>query len=318
MRRLSSLQRQVQDWQALADEVQTLDELAELAAAEDDAATRAEVHSEAVRLDRQLTAAEFDLAMAGPYDGHDALVTISAGAGGVDAQDWAAMLLRMYLRWCEGRRWKTEVVDVTEGEEAGIKSATVQVRGDSAYGYLKGEKGAHRLVRLSPFDSAHRRHTAFANVEVVPVVDDSLEVTINDDDVRMDVYRSSGAGGQNVQKNSTAVRLTHLPTGIVVTCQNERSQLQNKETAMAILRGRLLERLLKEREEEAARIRGEYRSADFGNGIRSYVLAPYTMVNDKRTGWESSNVEAVLNGDLDGLVEAYLQWQLDQTPVGTP
>ncbi|MCC6628031.1 MAG: peptide chain release factor 2, partial [Chloroflexi bacterium] len=238
MRRLSALQRQVQDWQALADEVQTLDELAELAAAEDDAATRAEVHVEAVRLDRQLTAAEFDLAMAGPYDGHDALVTISAGAGGVDAQDWAAMLLRMYLRWCESRRWKTEVVDVTEGEEAGIKSATVQVRGDSAYGYLKGEKGAHRLVRLSPFDSAHRRHTAFANVEVVPVVDDSLEVTINDDDVRMDVYRSSGAGGQNVQKNSTAVRLTHLPTGIVVTCQNERSQLQNKETAMAILRGR--------------------------------------------------------------------------------
>jgi peptide chain release factor 2 len=217
----------------------------------------------------------------------------------------------MYLRWFERRRWKAEVVDLTEGEEAGIKSATVQVRGDTAYGYLKGEKGAHRLVRLSPFDSAHRRHTAFANVEVLPVVEDAVEVTISEDDIRMDVYRSSGAGGQNVQKNSTAVRLTHLPTGIVVTCQNERSQLQNKETAMAILRGRLLERLLKQREEEEARIRGEYRSADFGNGIRSYVLAPYTMVNDKRSGWESSGVEAVLNGELDPLVEAYLQWQLD-------
>jgi peptide chain release factor 2 len=312
MRRLSLLTQQVQQWEALADELATLHELHELAVAEADAETLGEVQAEASRLDRQLAATEFELMMAGPYDANDALVTISAGAGGVDAQDWADMLQRMYLRWFERRRWKAEVVDLSEGEEAGIKSVTIQVRADNAYGYLKGEKGVHRLVRLSPFDSAHRRHTAFAGVEVLPVVEDAPEVSINEEDLRVDTYRASGAGGQHVNKTSSAVRITHLPTGIVVTCQNERSQLQNRETAMTILRARLLERQLKQREEEESRLRGEFRAAEFGNQIRSYVLHPYTMVKDLRTDWQTSNVEAVLNGELDDLVEAYLHWQVDQ------
>jgi peptide chain release factor 2 len=312
MRRLSQLTQQVGQWEALAGEIETLLELHELAVAEGDADTLAEVQREATRLDRQLAATEFELMMAGPYDANDALVTISAGAGGVDAQDWADMLQRMYLRWFERRRWKAEIVDLSEGEEAGIKSVTIQVRADYGYGYLKGEKGVHRLVRLSPFDSAHRRHTAFAGVDVLPVVEDAPEVTINDEDIRVDTYRASGAGGQHVNKTSSAVRITHLPTGIVVTCQNERSQLQNRETAMTILRARLLERQLKQREEEEARLRGEFRAAEFGNQIRSYVLHPYTMVKDLRTEWQTSNVEAVLNGELDELVEAYLHWQVDQ------
>jgi peptide chain release factor 2 len=312
MRQLNLLTQQVNHWQALDEEVATLQELQALAEAEGDTATLDDVRREVTRLARQLQADEFELSMSGPYDSNGALVTISAGAGGVDAQDWADMLQRMYLRWFETRRWKAEVVDLSEGEEAGIKSATLQVQAPYAYGYLKGEKGVHRLVRLSPFDSAHRRHTAFANVEVLPVVDDAVEVTINEDDLRVDTYRSSGAGGQHVNKTSSAVRITHLPTGIVVTCQNERSQIQNRESAMTILRARLLERLLKQREDEAARLRGEYRSAEFGNQIRSYVLHPYTMVKDLRTEWQTSNVEAVLNGELDGLVESYGQWQLDQ------
>lgn len=314
MRRLSLLKQQVNQWTKLADEVGTLQELFELARLEHDSATLAEVDQEARRLDRGLATTEFELLMSGPYDDHEALITITSGAGGVDAQDWAAMLMRLFLRWSETRRWRSEILDVTDGEEAGIKSATLQVCGDYAYGYLKGEKGAHRLVRLSPFDSAHRRHTAFANVEVLPVVAESVDVVINDDDVRMDVFRASGAGGQHVNKTSSAVRLTHLPTGIVVTCQNERSQIQNRETAMTILRGRLLERMIKEREEASAKLRGEYRAAEFGNQIRSYVLHPYTMVKDERSGYQTSNVQAVLDGELDPLVEAYLQWQADQAP----
>ena len=312
MRRLSMLTEQVNHWEALTDEVATLRELHELARAEDDAATLDEVEREVARLDGQLSAHEFELMMSGQYDSSDALVTISAGAGGVDAQDWADMLLRMYLRWFENRRWKAQVVDSSEGEEAGIKSATIEARGPYAYGYLRGEKGTHRLVRLSPFDSAHRRHTAFANVEVMPLVDDAVEVRISEDDLRVDTYRSSGAGGQHVNKTSSAVRITHLPTGIVVTCQNERSQLQNRESAMTMLRARLLERALKEREEEEARLRGEYRSAEFGNQIRNYVLHPYVMVKDLRSEHQTSDVDGVLNGELDPLVKAYLQWQVDR------
>ena len=309
MRRLSTLTQLVTHWQALADEIATLQELRELADAEGDETTLAEVEREATRLDRELAQTELELLLSGPFDGNDALVTISAGAGGVDAQDWAEMLMRMYLRWCESRGWKAEVVDLSEGEEAGIKSATIQVRGDYAYGYFRGEKGVHRLVRLSPFDSAHRRHTAFANVEVLPVVEDAVEVAINEDDLKIDTYRASGAGGQHVNKTSSAVRITHLPSGIVVTCQNERSQIQNRETAMTILRARLLERALKQREEEEAKLRGEYRAAEFGNQIRSYVLQPYTMVKDARTGYETGNIEAVLNGELNPLVDAFLHWQ---------
>jgi peptide chain release factor 2 len=235
------------------------------------------------------------------------LLSVHAGAGGTESQDWAAMLLRMYLRWAETRGYKTETVDSTQGEEAGIKSATVLMEGAYAYGYLRAERGVHRLVRMSPFDSAHRRHTSFALVEVVPNLDDDIELDIGPDDIRMDIYKSSGAGGQHVQKTSTAIRLIHIPTGLVVTCQNERSQTQNREMAMRILRGRLYDLERQKREEEAARLKGEHVDAGWGNQIRSYVLHPYKMVKDHRTDHEVGNAEAVLDGRLDDFIEAYLR-----------
>ncbi len=244
----------------------------------------------------------------GPYDSDGALLAIHAGAGGTDSQDWASMLLRMYLRWAERRNFETEILDMTEGEEAGIKSMTMAVNGRYAYGYLRSEKGVHRLVRLSPFDAAHRRHTSFALVEVLPqVAMDSPDVHIDPADIKIDVYRSSGAGGQNVQKNATAIRLTHIPTGMVVTCQNERSQTQNRENAMKVLRSRLLEMKRVEKEEELAVLRGEYTKAEWGSQIRSYVLHPYQMVKDHRNGFEVGNSQSVLDGDLDGFMEAYLR-----------
>jgi peptide chain release factor 2 len=246
--------------------------------------------------------------LSGPYDDGDALLAIHAGAGGTDSQDWAAMLMRMFLRWSEQHGYATDILDMTGGEEAGIKSATISVSGRYAYGYLRSEKGVHRLVRLSPFDSAHRRHTSFALVEILPqIAFDNPEVLIDPAEIKMDVFKSSGAGGQNVQKNSTAIRLTHLPTGIVVTCQNERSQTQNREFALRILRARLLEIKKAEREEEIAVLRGEYTKAEWGSQIRSYVLHPYQMVKDHRTEHETGNTQAVLDGDLDGFMEAYLQ-----------
>jgi peptide chain release factor 2 len=243
----------------------------------------------------------------GKYDRGDALLAIHAGAGGTDSQDWAALLQRMYLRWAEKRGYKTEILDLTEGEEAGIKSTTISVEGKYAYGYLRAEKGVHRLVRLSPFDSAHRRHTSFVLVEVLPQVEDNSEIRIDSDDLRVDVYRSSSAGGQNVQKNATAIRLTHLPTGIVVTCQNERSQTQNRENAMRVLRSRLLELKQQEQEEKLAALRGEYQKAEWGSQIRSYVLHPYQLVKDHRTGYETGNTQAVLDGDIDPFIDAYLR-----------
>ncbi len=228
------------------------------------------------------------------------------------SQDWAAMLQRMYLRWAELRGYQVDVIDSTEGEEAGIKSTTIAVDGPFAYGYLRAEKGIHRLVRLSPFDAAHRRHTSFAQVEVLPQVEDEAEVEINPDDLQIDVFRSSGAGGQNVQKNATAIRITHLPTGIVVTCQNERSQLQNRENALRVLRGRLLEIKQQEQDEQLATLRGEYKKAEWGNQIRSYVLHPYQMVKDHRTNFEMGNTQAVLNGELDGFIEAYLRLRVGE------
>ncbi|MEJ2012778.1 MAG: peptide chain release factor 2, partial [Anaerolineales bacterium] len=226
---------------------------------------------------------------------------------GTDSQDWAEMLQRMYLRWAESRGFKTEILDTSEGEEAGIKSVTIAVEGDYAYGYLQSEKGVHRLVRLSPFDSANRRHTSFALVEVLPQVETDDEVEINPNDLRIDTYRSAGAGGQNVQKNETAIRITHLPSGIVVTCQNERSQMQNKENAMRVLRARLLDLKRLQQEEEMAEIRGDYVKAEWGSQIRSYVLHPYQMVKDHRTETETGNAQAVLDGDLDPFMEAYLR-----------
>lgn len=246
----------------------------------------------------------------GKYDFGNALLAIHAGAGGTDSQDWAEMLERMYLRWAEANGYETEILDRSEGEEAGIKSVTIAVNGKYAYGKLRSEKGVHRLVRLSPFDAAHRRHTSFALVEVLPQVEDDTEIEINPNDLRIDTYRSAGAGGQNVQKNDTAVRITHIPTGIVVTCQNERSQIQNRENAMRVLRARLLEIKQREQEEQLAQLRGEFQKVEWGSQIRSYVLHPYQMVKDHRTGYETGNTTAVLNGDIDGFIEAYLHQQI--------
>jgi peptide chain release factor 2 len=245
--------------------------------------------------------------LSGPYDRGDALLTINSGAGGTDSQDWAAMLMRMYIRWMERKGYKNEIIDQSDGEEAGIKSVTISVEGLYAYGYLRPEKGVHRLVRLSPFDSAHRRHTSFAQVEVLPVTDNESDLEINPDDLKVDIYRSNGAGGQNVQKNSTAIRITHIPTGLVVSCQNERSQLQNRENAMKVLKARLLDIREGEREKQLAELRGEFTKTEWGSQIRSYVLHPYQMVKDHRTDYEMGNTQAVLDGDLDGFIEAYLK-----------
>ena len=307
MRRLTSLREQVAAWRSFGRELDDGEALLALALEEDDAGVVAEVVADAEGLAKRVGALELRLMLAGPYDDHDAILSVSAGAGGIDAQDWAEMLLRMYLRWAERRGFKTEILDLTEGEEAGIKGATIEVRGPDAYGFTRAEMGVHRLVRLSPFDQAHRRHTAFAQVEVLPEVAEAVEVEIDDDDLRVDTYRSSGAGGQHVNKTSSAVRITHLPTNIVVTCQNERSQLQNRESAMKILRAKLLERQLRAREEEQARLKGERVAAEFGSQIRNYVLHPYTLVKDLRTDVSTANIQAVLDGEIDPFIEAYLQ-----------
>jgi peptide chain release factor 2 len=265
------------------------------------------------QLQRDWTAMESRLLLSEPYDERPAILSVHAGAGGTESQDWAEMLLRMYLRWAERHRFKTEILDQTEGEEAGLKSVTVGIDGRWAYGQLKSERGVHRLVRISPFDSQKRRHTSFALVEVMPEVPEDAEVEIDEKDVRVDTYRASGAGGQHVNKTDSAVRMTHLPTGIVVTCQNERSQAQNRERAMAVLRSKLIERQMEEREVELARLRGEHVEAGWGNQIRSYVLQPYTMVKDLRTNVETGNPSAVLDGDLDPFIEGYLRSRIGET-----
>jgi peptide chain release factor 2 len=303
MRRLAQASESVATWRGLEKRLQDAVELAELAEAEPDAEISAHVEEETEALERELDALEFQLRFNGPYDARNAILAIHAGAGGTESQDWAEMLLRMYLRWCEARGFQTEVLDSTLGEEA----VTLEVQGKNAYGYLKSERGVHRLVRISPFDSAHARHTSFALVEVMPEVEGMAEVDIKEEDLRIDIYHSAGHGGQNVQKVATAVRITHIPTGIVVTCQNERSQGRNKESALRVLEARLLERELEERAAEQARLKGEHVEAGWGNQIRSYVLHPYKMVKDHRTDFETSNAQAVLDGDLDGLMQAYLK-----------
>ena len=254
----------------------------------------------------RLSELEFKLVLSGPYDDRNAIIALHAGAGGVESQDWANMLMRMYMRWAERRGFKGELLDVSVGEEAGVKSAIIQITGDYAYGYLKAERGVHRLVRLSPFDSDHARHTSFALLEVMPQVEEGVDVVIQPDDLKIDVFRAGGAGGQSVQKNSTAVRITHLPTGIKVNCQNERSQHQNKEFAMRILMGRLVEREMDEKAKKMAKIKGDHISPEWGNQIRSYVLQPYRMVKDHRTNFETSDAEGVLDGDVDDFMRAYL------------
>jgi peptide chain release factor 2 len=306
MRRLAQINQTVGTWRTLQQRVSDTIELAEIADAEPDEEISAHVFEETDAIERELASVEFQLAFGGPYDARNAILAIHAGAGGTESQDWAEMLLRMYLRWCENRGFETDVLDSTLGEEAGVKSVTVEVRGANAYGYLKSERGVHRLVRLSPFDSAHARHTSFALVEVMPEAEGAVEVDIKEEDLRIDIYHSAGHGGQNVQKVATAVRITHLPTGLVVTCQNERSQSRNKESALRVLEARLLEQELEKRAEEQARIKGEHVEAGWGNQIRSYVLHPYKMVKDHRTDYETSNAGAVLDGDLDGFIQAYL------------
>jgi len=255
---------------------------------------------------------EARLLLSEPYDERPAIVSVHAGAGGTESQDWAEMLLRMYLRWAERNKYRTEILDQTEGEEAGLKSVTVAIDGRWAYGRLRSERGVHRLVRISPFDSQNRRHTSFALVEVMPEVPADAAIEIDERDLKVDTYRASGAGGQHVNKTDSAVRITHLPTGIVVTCQNERSQIQNRERAMAVLRAKLVELAEEEREAEMARLRGEHVEAGWGNQIRSYVLQPYTMVKDLRTGVETSNPGAVLDGDLDAFIEGYLRSRIGE------
>jgi peptide chain release factor 2 len=298
------LQRRLEAFDRLRADAEDLEGLAELA--EEDPELQAELAEAIASVESRLEALEEQRLFRGRYDGGDALVTVNAGAGGTDAQDWAEMVLRMEMRWAERRGFKVELLEVSPGEEAGIKSATFRVSGDNAYGLYAAEKGVHRLVRLSPFDAANRRQTSFAGVEVSPVVEEAGEVEIDEDDLQVDTYRASGAGGQHVNKTDSAVRITHRPTGVVVQCQNERSQSSNKATAMAMLRSKLVELEERRRAEEIARERGEAQDVNFGSQIRSYVLHPYTMVKDHRTDFEVGNAGGVLDGDLDGFVHAYL------------
>ncbi len=310
MRRMAQARAELDAWRGLEKRLAESIELASLG----DESLRNDLTAETAALRTDLEQRAFRALLSGPYDADDAILSIHAGAGGTDSQDWAAMLLRMYMRWAEGHQYDTELLDTSEGEEAGIKSVTLAVNGEYAFGYLRAERGVHRLVRLSPFDSAHRRHTSFALVEVYPQVHTAEDVVINPADIKIDTYRSAGAGGQNVQKNETAIRITHIPTGIVVTCQNERSQTQNRENALRVLRARLLDVQRQKQEDDLARLKGEHVKAEWGSQIRSYVLHPYQMVKDHRTGHESGNTTAVLDGNLDGFIEAYLHESLAASP----
>src|SRR5215208_5708043 len=301
----AAAQRRLDTFRALESDVADLEELLELSA--DDPELAEELESQLVSVEQRLAQLEEARLFNGRYDAGDAVVTVRSGAGGTDSQDWAEMLLRMYLRWGERRRFQAEMKEASPGEEAGLKSATFIARGENAYGLFAAERGVHRLVRISPFDAQKRRHTAFAQVDVAPLVDDDVEVDLDEEDLRVDTYRASGAGGQHVNKTDSAVRITHIPTGLQAQSQNERSQHQNKETAMKILRGRLLERRIEERERELATLRGEHVEAGWGNQIRSYVLHPYQMVKDHRTNYETSGTTAVLDGDLDAFMLAELE-----------
>ncbi|MEZ4508566.1 MAG: peptide chain release factor 2 [Eubacteriales bacterium] len=305
--RSRQLQGKLDRFQKLNGRVEDLGALLEMAEEEQDDSLVFEIKTESDAVDTELTAMRLEQMLKGPYDGSNAVLSLHAGAGGTEAQDWTQMLYRMYARYCEGRGWTVRELDMLDGEDAGVKSVTFEVDGENAYGYLKAEKGVHRLVRISPFDASGRRHTSFSSLDVTPIFDDDTGgIKIEADDLRVDTYRSSGAGGQHVNKTSSAIRITHLPTGIVVQCQNERSQLQNRETAMRMLRGKLLELQEREREEQMAQIKGEMKKIEWGSQIRSYVFQPYTLVKDHRTGFENGNIQSVMDGDLDPFIHAYL------------
>ena len=307
MQQLNALREEVTTWEEIETQLKDLLGLAELLEEEPDEEMQAEVAQSVAEIEKKVEQLQFSLMLSGEHDERDAILSIHAGSGGVDAQDWAEMLLRMYLRWAEQHKFRTEIYDYSEGEEAGIKSVTVEIRGRYAYGYLRSEIGTHRLIRLSPFDAAHRRHTSFAKVEVLPDIEDSIEITIRPEDIEVDTYRSTGAGGQHVNKTDSAVRMRHMPSGIVVTCQNERSQIQNREVAMKLLKVRLYELEQKKREEATARLKGEHVQADFGTQIRSVTIHPYTIVKDHRTNFETSDTEGYLAGNIDPFIYAYLQ-----------
>lgn len=307
MQQLSRLRSQVEPWLKLSKRVDDACELAEL----DDGELEEELSQEIATLQPLIEKMSLSVMLSGPHDSEDAILAIHAGAGGTEAQDWAQMLERMYLRWCEQNGYKVDIVDRSDGEEAGIKSVTISIAGTNAYGYLQSEQGVHRLVRISPFDSASRRHTSFAKVELWPDIQGDIDIEINEKDIRVDTFRAGGAGGQHLQKNDTAVRMTHIPTGIVVQCQNQRSQGQNRERALQILKSRLYERELQKQEAELAVLKGDNVDAGWGNQIRSYVLHPYQMVKDLRTGHEVGNVDAVLDGRLNDFMETYLRYKID-------
>ena len=313
MKGLSQLSEEVDMWRGLDSRAGSLQELVDLSVEEEDESLLDSFVVETRELEEALADLEFRLTLSGDHDQRGAIVALHAGAGGVESQDWVRMLMRMYLRWSERKGFGGEVLDLSSGDEGGVKSAVVQVEGEYAYGYLKAEKGVHRLVRLSPFDADHARHTSFALIEVLPEADEETDVDLDPDDLKIDVFRAGGHGGQSVQKNATAVRITHIPTGIRVSCQNERSQHQNKEIAMRILTARLMEREMALKAQEMDRLKGEHVSAEWGNQIRSYVLHPYRMVKDHRTEYETSNTDGVLDGEIDEFIARYLK-----STVGEP
>ena len=306
---LNDVKISVDKYKALCKKFEDMQVLWEMAMEEEDDSLEAEVNSEMQAIRGALNELELEVLLSGPYDANNAILTLHAGAGGTEAQDWTQMLLRMYGRWAERHGFSVETADLLPGDEAGVKSATLFIKGHNAYGYLRSEKGIHRLVRISPFDAAARRHTSFSACDIMPEIDDAVEVDINMDDVRVDTYRASGAGGQHINKTSSAVRMTHIPTGVVVQCQNERSQIQNREQCMKMLRARLFELEQEKKEQELAALEGDQQKIEWGSQIRSYVFQPYTMVKDHRTGCETGNIQAVMDGDLMPFVEAYLRSQ---------
>lgn len=307
-RQLKELQDSLEEYQKLEQDFSDIETLIQMAEEEGDSSMIEEIGEMLTAFQKEFENYRISLLLSDEFDGYDAVMTLHAGAGGTESCDWTSMLYRMYTRWAEKHGFKVEVLDYLEGDEAGIKSVTIQISGQNAYGYLKSEKGVHRLVRISPFNAAGKRQTSFASCDVIPEIEEDLEVDINEDDLRIDTYRSSGAGGQHINKTSSAVRLTHLPTGIVVQCQNERSQHQNKDKAMAMLRSKLYLLQQAENAEKAADIKGDVKDINFGNQIRSYVLQPYTMVKDNRTNKEVANAGSVLDGNIDPFINAYLTW----------